>query len=125
MCTEQSGRIGCPAARLNIAHHALLDRTLQKMRQKESSRLKFSMNVRRRFSSSGNPYSFQQIGCLSTEFVARRIEKLRVLTRSDAAQQKRMDVHGPMARRPFEPPQSSRDMLGRGRLPAPVAPQIG
>src|SRR5213593_3601449 len=58
------------------------------------------------------------------EFVARRVEKLRVLTRSDAAQQKRMDVHGAKARRPFEPPQPSRDMFGRRRLPAPVARQI-
>ena len=86
MFTEQSGRIGCPVARLDIAHHVLLNRTLQKMRQKESSRLKFSTNVRRRPSCGGNPHSSQQIGRLSTEFVARRIEKVRVLTRSDAAQ---------------------------------------
>jgi hypothetical protein len=55
------------------------------MRQKESGCLKFSMNFRRRFSSSGNPHSSQQIACLSTEFVARRVEKLCVIARSSGA----------------------------------------
>jgi hypothetical protein len=88
MLTQQSRWIGCFVPALPFAHHALphrfdLDRALQKMRQKESSSLKFSMNGRRRFSSSGNPYSFQQIGCLSTEFVARRVKKLCVMARSN------------------------------------------
>src|SRR5256884_187049 len=88
----------------------------------------FFLMIRRPPRSTLFPYTTlfrsQQIGRFSAEFVARRVEKLRVLTRSDAAQQKRMDVHGAKARRPFEPPQPSRDMFGRRRLPAPVARQI-
>src|SRR5207247_7086049 len=124
MFSEQNRGIACRGPRPPFRRDVLLDRALQKMRQEESGCLKFSVNVRRRLSSSGYPHSSQQIGRFSAEFVARRVEKLRVLTRSDAAQQKRMDVHGAKARRPFEPPQPSRDMFGRRRLPAPVARQI-
>jgi hypothetical protein len=56
------------------------------MRQEESSCLKFSMNGRRQLSCGGDPYSSQQIGGFSPEFVSRGVEKLRVLTGSDAAQ---------------------------------------
>lgn len=89
MFTQQSRSIGCLVRGLPFAPHPQLDRfdrALQQMRQKESSSLKFSVNVRRRFSSSGNPHSSQQIGCLSTEFVTRRVEKLCVIARSNGAQ---------------------------------------
>src|SRR5437016_12550837 len=98
MFSEQNRGIACRGPRPPFRRDVLLDRALQKMRQEESGCLKFSVNVRRRLSSSGYPHSSQQIGRFSAEFVARRVEKLRVLTRSDAAQQKRMDVHGAKAR---------------------------
>lgn len=128
MFTEQSRQIGRRAPGLPFAPYLplhRLHRALQKMRQKESSSLKFSVNVRRRFSSSGNPYRSQQNAFLSAEFVARRVEKLCVIAWSNGAKQECVDVHRPITRRPFQPPQPSRDMLSRSRLPAPVAPQIG
>ena len=128
MFTQQNRSIRCIVSGLPFAHHPprhRFHRALQEMRQKESRGLKFSMNVRRRFSSSGNPHRSQQIGCLSTEFVTRRVEKLCVIARSNGAKEKSVDVHGPITRGPFEPPEPSRHMLGRRRLPAPVAPQIG
>lgn len=88
MFTQQSRWNGCLVRGLPFAYPLLLrrlDRALQEMRQKESSSLKFSMNFRRRLSLSGNPHSSQQIACLSAEFVARRVEKLCVIARSNGA----------------------------------------
>src|SRR5438046_8129395 len=60
----------------------------------------------------------------SAEFTAWRVQKVSVLVRSKATQQQRLDVHGPVPRGPFQPAQPSRYVLGRSRLPAPIAPQI-
>src|SRR2546429_7933174 len=81
MFSEQNRGIACRGPRPPFRRDVLLDRALQKMRQEESGCLKFSVNVRRGLSSSGYPHSSQQIGRFSAEFVARRVEKLRVLTR--------------------------------------------
>src|SRR5947199_7577023 len=105
MFSEQNRGIACRGPRPPFRRDVLLDRALQKMRQEESGCLKFSVNVRRRLSSSGYPHSSQQIGRFSAEFVARRVETLRVLTRSHAAPPKRMEVPGGTARRHIDAPE--------------------
>src|SRR5437870_9012117 len=75
MFSEQNRGIACRGPRPPFRRDVLLDRALQKMRQEESGCLKFSVNVRRRLSTSGYPHSSQQIGRFSAEFVARRVER--------------------------------------------------
>jgi hypothetical protein len=100
-----------------------LERAFQEMRQEPSSALKLRMNRLGRLSCKGNPHGTKQLPCLSSELAGWRVQKLGILTWCNAAQQKRLDVHRPVPRRPFEPSQPPRDMLGRGHLPASIAPQ--
>src|SRR6266568_4754689 len=120
---------------------AVFERAFQNVRQKKSRRLKLRMNVFYRLSwgrcncrdgfllalsfegglSGFNPYGAKHSLPFSTKFPARRVQKLRVLARSNPSQQQRLDVYRTVARRPFQPAKSSRDMLARCHLPTPIA----
>src|SRR2546429_3372048 len=123
MFSEQNRGIACRGPRPPFRRDVLLDRALQKMRQEESGCLKFSVNVRRRLSSSGYPHSSQQIGRFSAEFVARRVGKLRASTRGAPPRQKRREGTGAKGRRPSEPRQPPPEISGGRRWPAPAQRQ--
>jgi hypothetical protein len=99
----------------------VFQRTVQNVRQKESRGLKLPMNRLCGLTREENFYSAKKALPFSAEALTRRVQKLRVLARSDASQQQRPDVHGPVARRPLQSAQPSRNMFGRAQLSTPVA----
>src|ERR1700758_4213077 len=99
----------------------VFQRTVQNVRQKESRRLKLRINVVGGLSVERNPHGAKEMLPFSSKLPTGRVQKLRVLARRNASQQQRLDVHGPVARRPFQPAQPSRHMLGRAHLSTPVA----
>src|SRR5690349_10288266 len=98
---------------------------LEDVRQEKSCTLKLGMNRLCGLSREKNTYSAKQALPLSAEVATRRVQKLRVLSRSHPSQQQRLDVHGPVTRRPFQSAQPSGEMLGRACLPTPVTTQNG
>jgi hypothetical protein len=101
----------------------LLERTVQDVRQKETAALKFRQHRLGRLSRYGKPRCRQYYSSVASEFAALRIEKIRIVARSDRAEQQGPYVQGPVAGRPFEALQALGDVSWRRRLPATVARQ--
>ena len=106
-----------------LVHVAVFQRAFQYVRQKQSGALKLCMD------SIGRPpccrYSccFQYLSGLAMEVATERVEEVALFQWGEGSQQQRIDVHRPVARRPFEPPQPTSDVRRRGKLATPIARQ--
>ncbi len=102
---------------------ALLERTVQDVRQKETATLKFRKHSLGSFSRYGKPRCRQHYSSVASEFVALCIEKIGIVARSDCAQKQGPYVQGPVPGCPFEALQALGDVLRRCRLSTTIARQ--
>src|SRR5215469_7688024 len=91
---------------------AILQRTFQNMRQEEPSALEVRVNRLDGPSRKGNPYRPKQLRRFTKELTARTIEIVSIFQRSNRCEQKDLNVHRPVPRRPFQPSQPPGYMIG-------------
>ena len=103
---------------------SILQWAFQNVCQEKACALKLGVHRLGRLSLGRDPRGAKQVPRFTVEPSARRIQKLRVLPRGNAAKQERVDVHRPIPRGPFQPPQPSCNMLGRRPLAASITPQV-